>query len=403
MKRRATPSAAVPRRAQAHAGHFIGVRDSRNRRIAGLYTRNGRFYGQLWMAVEKTAKKFALVTADGVPVETLNEAKEAMEVLRTGRRNKTLPTLGVKPSLAAYIETYFAKAEIARKKPDVLSNERYALRRWCEHLGDVRIDRISPPLIASFRDKRLHSGRSPRTVNLDQVALRNVLKRAVDDGHLLDTELSALRMKTLKVPRGDKRELLTPAEFERLLAAVPCACAKNAEQFADYLRFLAYSGAREQEALKIRWVDVDFDEERVLIGAGGVSKNRESREVEFNDRLGELLRDMHARRAPDCSWLFPSPQRGRRDEHARTFRESLLLTRRAAKLEWVGFHDLRHWFASFCVMAGLDFMTIAAWMGHKDGGILVGKVYGHLLQDHRRKAAQKVSFGLAVLPRKATG
>lgn len=31
----------------------------------------------------------------------------------------------------------------------------------------------------------------------------------------------------------------------------------NAAQFTDYLRFLAYTGAREQEALKVRWDDVD--------------------------------------------------------------------------------------------------------------------------------------------------
>jgi integrase len=51
-----------------------------------------------------------------------------------------------------------------------------------------------------------------------------------------------------------------------------------------------------------------------------------------------------------------------------------------AKLPNVGFHvhDLRHLFCSFCVMAGIDFMTIAGWAGHKDGGILIGKVYGHL-------------------------
>ena len=234
----------------------------------------------------------------------------------------------------------------------------------------MRIDRIATSKIASFEDKRLHTGVSPRTVNLDQIALRNVLKRAVDDGHLRETDMISLKLKKLKEPESPKRGLLTPAEFERLLAAVPVACAKNAVQFADYLRFLAYSGAREQEALKVRWADVDLDQERVLIGAGGVAKNRETREVEFNDRLGALLRDMATRSAPDCSWLFPSPQRGSRDEHARTFRESLRLARTAAKLEWVGFHDLRHWFASFCVMAGLDFMTIAAWMGHKDGGIL---------------------------------
>jgi len=84
------------------------------------------------------------------------------------------------------------------------------------------------------------------------------------------------------------------------------------------------------------------------------------------------LHEMHRRRAPDCSWLFPSPQRGPRDEHAKSFRESLKMARKAVGLEWVGFHDLRHYFCSVCVMAGIDFMTIAAWLGHKDGGILVG-------------------------------
>jgi integrase len=72
-------------------------------------------------------------------------------------------------------------------------------------------------------------------------------------------------------------------------------------------------------------------------------------------------------------------------------------------LEWVGFHDLRHYFCSMCVMAGLDFMTIAAWLGHKDGGILVGKVYGHLLDEHRQKAAKLVHFEFSVIEAKRFG
>jgi len=70
------------------------------------------------------------------------------------------------------------------------------------------------------------------------------------------------------------------------------------------------------------------------------------------------------------------------------------MARKAARLEWVGFHDLRHYFCSMCVMAGIDFMTIATWLGHKDGGILVGKVYGHLLDEHRQKMAAKLTIGL---------
>lgn len=175
-------------------------------------------------------------------------------------------------------------------------------------------------------------------------------------------------------------------------------CEKNGDQLADYLQFLAFSGAREKEALRIKWADVDFARERVTIGADQLTKNWESRTVEFNPQLGALLREMHTRRVPDCSWLFPSPQRGPRDEHAKSFRESLKIARKAAGLQWIGFHDLRHYFCSVCVMAGIDFMTIAAWLGHKDGGILIGKVYGHLLDEHRQKMAAKLTIGVVHLP-----
>ena len=273
---------------KAHGAQFIGVRDSRNRRVPGLYVRNGRYYAQLWVSREdgaKTARKFPLLTPDGVAVANLAEAKEAADVLRNDRRENVLPTSGHKPKFADYIETYFAKPNVAAKKPGTLQNERQALNRWKAHLGDMRIDRIEASDIAALRDKRLRGGAHARTVNLDIIALRNVLKAAVEDEYLRELP----KAKTLKAPKADKRPLLTPSQFAALLAAVPVACEKNAAQFADYLRFLAYTGAREQEALKVGWDDVDMAGERVTIGTGGVSKNHEARSVEFNDKLGALL------------------------------------------------------------------------------------------------------------------
>jgi integrase len=200
------------------------------------------------------------------------------------------------------------------------------------------------------------------------------------------------RVKKLDERPPPKRRPLMPEEFEQLIASSRIACAKNGQQLADYLQFLAFSGSREKEALRIRIEDADFEHDRVTIGADGLSKNSESRTVEFNPKLATLLSDMFSRRPPDSTWLFPSPQRGDRDVHAKSFRESLKIARKEAGLEWVGFHDLRHYFCSMCVMAGVDFMTIAAWLGHKDGGILVGKVYGHVLDEHRRTAASRVTF-----------
>lgn len=261
------------------------------------------------MTGKRRRASFPLLTPEGAPVASLSEAKEAADVLRNDRREKNLPTSGHKPKFADYIEAYFLKPVTARKKPDTLKLERWALKRWQEHLGDVRIDRIDAAAIASLRDKRLRGGSHPRTVNLDLIALRNVLKAAVEDDYLREIP----KAKTLKVPPTPKRTLLSQKQFDALLAAVPLACEKNAVQFAGYLRFLAFTGAREVEALKVRWSDVDFAAGQVTIGTDGVSKNGEWRAVDFNPKLGELLRDMSTRRAPDCTWLFPSPQRGPRD------------------------------------------------------------------------------------------
>jgi len=178
-----------------HGAQFIGVRDSRNRRVAGIYNRNGRFYAQLWVSREdgaKTARKFPLLTQEGAAVANLAEAKEAADVLRNDRREKALPTSGHKPKFADYVETYFAKPNVTAKKPGTLENERQALNRWKAHLGDARIDRIEASDIAALRDKRLRAGAKPRTVNLDIIAIRNVLKAAIEDEYMLATPQKGL-------------------------------------------------------------------------------------------------------------------------------------------------------------------------------------------------------------------
>src|SRR4029077_15244154 len=230
-----------------------------------------------WVEVaagRKAPRRFPLFNGENLPARTLQEAKEALEVKRHERREESLPTLGRKPFFADFAATYFNKAKVRRKRPGTIENEQQAIARWRSHLGHVRIDRITTPMIAAFVDKRLKGAvfghrrlqsASERTVNLDVMTLRNVLNVAIKDGPLRQLP----RIKLLEEPPSPKRQLLTPAEFDRLLSAARHHCRKNGEQLADYLRFLAFSGAREKEALRIKWADADFDRERIAIGADG--------------------------------------------------------------------------------------------------------------------------------------
>ena len=52
---------------------------------------------------------------------------------------------------------------------------------------------------------------------------------------------------------------------------------------------------------------------------------------------------------------------------------------------------MRHYFCSNAIEAGIEFKVIAGWLGHKDGGILVAKTYGHLRDTHSFEMAKRMT------------
>lgn len=366
------------------------VFDARKRRIRGLWRRNDRFYAQLTIADPQTGKK----QVRRIPLkdaETVPQAVEKYQDLLKERRDDALPSCRQAPKFAEYAAEYFKFYESVKdaKRASTLKTEKGAVRHWNTHLGHFRLDQINRPLINAYIAKRQAAGVSGRTVNLEVIILRNVLKRAIDDGLLKSLPTENLR--PLKwTPK--KRELLPSTTIEQLCNGA-VSVSKNGQEFADYIRLMAYCGSRKTETLGIRWADVDWERKQLTIGWDGQTKNHESRVVDFNPKLEAHLKSMATRRQPDSIWLFPSPQRGKRDVAAKSLVETMRLAKKAAGIASFGFHDCRHHFISYCVMSGIDFMTIARWVGHKDGGVLIGKVYGHLSNEHLRRQAQRIKFG----------
>jgi integrase len=155
---------------------------------------------------------------------------------------------------------------------------------------------------------------------------------------------------------------------------------------ADYLRFMCATGARRLSALFVTWKDVDFVRRQVRLVKTKYSKQTV---IDFNPTLEALLVEMHQRKHATSPWLFPEPER---PEERAKLRETFDRLRAKLGLNII-IHDCRHYFISNCVMSGIDFMTIAKWVGHADGGVLIGKVYGHLSAEHTQAAAAKVTFG----------
>jgi integrase len=389
------PQSAIPaatvKHPVKHRYRFTIVKDSRKQKVRGLWRRGDKLYMQTRVSGECSARRIPLEAT------TLEAARAEMAKIREKKGEpEGLPKTGLRPTLADYADKYlefYRTASDSGKKARTIDREEHSLVHWKAAIGHVRLDKITMPMITSVIKSRLALGIKPRTVNIDVIVLRNVLNEAKEDGLIVRLPTEGIKPRKVRIP---VRPLLTPANFDELCKAT-AECKKNQVQVLDYLRLLAYSGARRDEALALKWEDVNFERKFLLIGADGSAKNSKARFVDFNPDLEAHLKDMVGRRAPDSEWLFPSPQRGKTDKPAKTFRDSFGVARDKAKLPWVGFHDLRHYFASIAVMAGIDFKTISEWLGHQDGGMLVGKVYGHLLPEHRKRMAERLVFGPSVV------
>jgi integrase len=318
--------------------------DQRKHPVRGLWRRNDRYYAQLTVEDPNTGVK----RVKRVPLEEATTDAQAVAKLQeflTQRRKGSLPVLKRTPKFADYAKEYsnYYKQAKDAKRESTLYTERLAVNHWIKHLGHVRLDRITRALVNSYIAKRQAGGLTGRTVNLEVICFRNVMKRAIDDGWIMSLPTQNLR--PLKwTPR--KRQLVSAEDIDRLCKATIAGVKagekfKNGQLFADYVRLMAYCGSRRNETLRLKWLDVDWQNHQLTIGSDGLAKNRQARVVDFNPKLAALLKDMESRRTPDSVWLFPSPQHGDEDRRTMSLVETMRLVRNKAQLPTFGFHDCR--------------------------------------------------------------
>jgi integrase len=148
------------------------------------------------------------------------------------------------------------------------------------------------------------------------------------------------------------------------------------------VRILAYSGARLREATALRWGHVDSAKNRLTIP--GTKTNASERQIPIIPPLVALFAEMRARRGDEPA-VNPIVR-------VKMCLGSLKSACREVGIKPLTHHDLRHYFATRCIEAGVDIPTVSRWLGHSDGGALAMKVYGHLRQEHSDAQAAKVQF-----------
>src|SRR5262249_40714184 len=224
---------------------------------------------------------------------------------------------------------------------------------------------------------------SPTRYNNTISGLRHAFDVAKDAGVIYSNPAEKLervpvRAKQLTLPGSD--------QFLQIVDAVENAGAWCSADCADFVRGLAFTGLGKGEAGEVEWRDLEFEKGEIVVrgDAETATKNWEVRRVPM---------------IPDARVLF---ERMRADRHAerldaKVFRvgECQKALDRACKkvgADRITHHDLRHLFPTHSIESGVDIPTVSRWLGHKDGGALAMKTYGHLRREHSIAQAQRVTF-----------
>ena len=171
----------------------------------------------------------------------------------------------------------------------------------------------------------------------------------------------------------------TPTDQPELLEYLQ----RRANESGDLAEFMAYSGARIQEAATWRWED---ERGTSVFIRGTKTESSRDREVPKIPALADLLVRMRARRAAEGRKLT-----GRAFDVSECTVALTTACKAAGISRWTH-HTLRHLFATRCIESGVDVPTVSRWLGHSDGGALAMITYGHLRKEHSEAQAAKVSF-----------
>jgi integrase len=288
-------------------------------------------------------------------------------------------------ALEEYLESVRCDATLKPRTRTYYEQRAGTLYKSWPRLGDLDIRRISgkdcEQWAKGFADQYSASSYN-HTISIVQHAFKVAVKSGIrHDNPASELKRQGERTKILKLPSSE--------QFGAFVNEIEHSGSGKSKPCANLVRFLAFSGCRKMEAARVTWADVNFLSStiRILGDPEQGTKNGESRSIPMVPEMRQLLL-----RLKEAN-LSTEPQ-----ATVMAVRECQKAMNRAAKvigMERITHHDLRHLFATRCIESGVDIPTVSRWLGHKDGGALAMKVYGHLRDEHSAAMAQKVYFSKA--------
>jgi integrase len=254
------------------------------------------------------------------------------------------------------------------------------LKFWAKMFGDMSLADIQATHIRNERVK-LRNQCSDSTANRYVASLSALFSFTCKELEWLEDN-PCLRIKRLKEPEGRIR-MLSHEERNKLILA--CEQCKKYPQMTPIVLLAITTGMRRGEILNLKWTDIDFVAQRIVLR---YTKNGEVRSVPLVGPAFDALQLWAKVRSIDNGALvFPSQVEGNSITPFHLY-HAWSLIKRDAGLENFRFHDLRHTAASYLVMNGAGLREIGDILGHKT--LAMVQRYSHITDDHKHETVSRM-------------
>ena len=243
-----------------------------------------------------------------------------------------------------------------------------------KHFGDYPVIALTKSMVNKFISGKRREGIKGSTINTRLGRFKAILNWAVAQ------ELIAINpIRFERVREAEKKEpIITDAELEKIYSVK-----KPFPAFNDMVFIARHTGLRISNVVTMEWAQLDLSsrEKAVITIQAERMKGGKTISLPLNEEVVDRLIKISKVRMLRSDYVFPKPDgTNYRRKHVS---EVFMSTCKGIGLKYC-FHDLRHTFASYKVIEGVDLYIVAKLLGHRN--INMVQRYAHLNVEHLRKA-----------------
>ena len=307
----------------------------------------------------------------------------AYEVVMRERLARGEPVDGrkeIKTSFKDFAVNWFQVYVKNNNKHSEISTKEKLLRvHLIPYFGKFKLECINSLDIEKYKAVKIEAGLNPKTINNHLTVLRKCLRSAIEWNALKSCPV----IKNLKVP-PQEYDFLSLGECQLLLDSAN-------GMWRDMIMIALGTGLRFGELIALTWHDIDFNKGELIVrqafaqGVLGSTKSNKIRRIPLSYSVLEAL----SRIKKTETYIFT-------DKDGRPLKQMACLKKlqsicKKADLRKIGWHTLRHTFASHLAQSGANLVAVQNLLGHSD--IRTTMRYAHINGAALREAINILDHG----------